>query len=151
MESIIRAEYQAVLKGDVETEELQEMKAAVEAVLHDKKQKNVIFTGGLFRHEADCFLYLEYIAEDENTTDEPKSPEDWKRKIPPEHGCGRIAVLFPDKADSYVSHHLALSKEGLLVGDRYQFISKYGYQLFSYFETPRTNERVTCVEARNLP
>lgn len=73
-------------------------------------------------------------------TGEPKSLEDWNRKIKPDKQCGRIALLYPDKINSYLSSHLALVKEGLLVGDRYQFISILDNVLFSYFETPRDLE-----------
>lgn len=75
-------------------------------------------------------------------SDEPKDLESWKRQVAPEKGCGRIAILKPDKLFSYVCHHQALVQEGLLVGDRFQFISLYDNVLFSYFESPRDNERV---------
>ena len=75
-------------------------------------------------------------------SDEPKSLETWKRKVEPDARCGRIAVVFPDKLFSYVCHHQALVQEGLLVGDRYQFISQLDDVLFSYFETPRDREQV---------
>ena len=75
-------------------------------------------------------------------TDEPQSPESWARRLPPDARCGRIAVLYPDKLFSYVCHHQALVAEGLLRGDRYQFISQHENLLFSYFETPRDRERV---------
>ena len=74
--------------------------------------------------------------------DEPQSPASWARQTQPDARCGRIAVLYPDKLFSYVCHHQALVAEGLLVGDRYQFISLHENILFSYFETPRDRERV---------
>ncbi len=74
--------------------------------------------------------------------DEPGSPEDYARALPPEARCGRIARLFDDKVMSYVTHHQAIAAEGLLIGDRYQFISIHENILFSYFETPRDRERV---------
>lgn len=74
--------------------------------------------------------------------DTPKDLETWKRKQKPDKCCGRIAVLYPDKLFSYVCHHQAIVKEGLLVGDRYQMISLHENILFSYFETPREREQV---------
>lgn len=74
--------------------------------------------------------------------DEPVSLEYWKRKQKPDQRCGRIAVLYPDKFASYICHHHAIVKEGLLVGDRYQMISSHENLLFSYFETPRDREQV---------
>ena len=74
--------------------------------------------------------------------DEPRTPSDYVRALPPESRRGRIATLFDDKVMSYVTHHQAIAAEGLLVGDRYQFISVHENILFSYFETPRDRERV---------
>ena len=74
--------------------------------------------------------------------DEPKTPADYARALPPEARCGRIARLYDDKVMSYVTHHQSIAAEGLLVGDRYQFISIHENILFSYFETPRDRERV---------
>lgn len=74
--------------------------------------------------------------------DTPKSLDMWKRKEKPDKRCGRIAVLHPEKLFSYVCHHQAIVKEGLLTGDRYQMISLHENVLFSYFETPRDREQV---------
>ncbi len=52
---------------------------------------------------------------------------------------GRIAFLFPDKLPSYVMYHTAIVQEGLLKGDKYQFISLHENILFSYYEEPRNN------------
>lgn len=52
---------------------------------------------------------------------------------------GRIAVLKPEKLFSYTYWHHAIVNEGLLRGDKYQFISLHENILFSYFEEPRTN------------
>ena len=79
--------------------------------------------------------------------DVPKSYDIFLRREPPEKRCGRIAVLYPDKAMSYVCHHQAIAEEGLLVGDRYQFISIHENILFSYFETPRDREQVNVKRA----
>lgn len=74
--------------------------------------------------------------------DSPQSEQQWERKIAPDNRCGRIALLYPEKIFSYVSHHQAIVEEGLLVGDRYQMISLHENILFSYFETPRDRELV---------
>lgn len=74
--------------------------------------------------------------------DVPISYESFVRRTPPEKRCGRIAILYPDKAMSYICHHQAIVEEGLLIGDRYQFISIHENILFSYFETPREREQV---------
>lgn len=78
--------------------------------------------------------------------DQPKSLEYWKRSVKPDAGCGRIALLKPEKLFSYICHHQAIVEEGLLVGDRYQFISHHENLLFSYFETPRDRERVNILK-----
>ncbi|WP_070000209.1 hypothetical protein [Cellulosilyticum sp. I15G10I2] len=74
--------------------------------------------------------------------DQPESLTQWKRKKKPDRRCGRIAVLYPEQLFSYVCHHQAIVKEGLLVGDRYQMISLHENLLFSYFEIPREREQV---------
>lgn len=75
-------------------------------------------------------------------TDVPQDADSWKRTLPPDARCGRIAKLYDAKVYSYLSHHNALVQEGLLRGDRYQFISYHENFLFSYFETPRDREVV---------
>ena len=50
---------------------------------------------------------------------------------------GRIAYLLEDKLFSYTYYHKALVDEGLLEGDRYQFIALHENILFSYFEEPK--------------
>lgn len=74
--------------------------------------------------------------------DQPKSIEQWRRKEKPTERCGRIAIVYSEKLLSYIYHHQAIVKEGLLVGDRYQMISQHENILFSYFECPRDRERV---------
>lgn len=68
----------------------------------------------------------------------PANAGDWLCPAP-QRRRGRIAVLAPGKWESYVYHHLALTREGLLLGDRYQFIAVHEDVLFSYFEEPRHN------------
>lgn len=68
----------------------------------------------------------------------PKDSSDWQRVIKPSMQRGRIALLKEDKIINYIYHHKALTLEGHLVGDRYQFISIYDNILFSYFEEPKT-------------
>ena len=50
---------------------------------------------------------------------------------------GRIAYLKEDKLFSYTYYHKAIVDEGLLEGDRYQFIALHEDILFSYFEEPK--------------
>ncbi len=74
--------------------------------------------------------------------DQPVYAHEYVRALPPEKRCGRVALLRPEKLMSYVTFHQALVREGLLVGDRRQFISIHENVLFSYFETPRNREQV---------
>jgi hypothetical protein len=68
----------------------------------------------------------------------PEGKADWERKIKPELQRGRIAFLKPEKMFSYVYHHVAITDEGLLHGDKYQSIALHENILFSYFEEPKT-------------
>ena len=68
--------------------------------------------------------------------DAPGTKEQWAREGK-KMRRGRIAYLKEDKLFSYVYHHTALVEEGLLEGDRYQFISLHENVLFSYFEEPK--------------
>lgn len=67
----------------------------------------------------------------------PEGKTDWIRKVKPEIQRGRIAFLKPDKIFQYVYHHVAITTEGLLQGDKYQSIALHENILFSYFEEPR--------------
>lgn len=68
----------------------------------------------------------------------PQGKEDWERKVKPEFQRGRIAFLKPEKMFDYVYHHVAITDEGLLHGDKYQSIALHENILFSYFEEPKT-------------
>lgn len=68
----------------------------------------------------------------------PEGVEDWRRPTRPELRRGRIAYLKPETMFSYVYHHVAITEEGLLVGDKYQSIGLHENILFSYFEEPKT-------------
>lgn len=68
----------------------------------------------------------------------PNSVEEWMQGRAPSLRRGRIALLSPDKWESYMGHHLALMREGLIEGDRYHLISLHENVLFSYFEEPKT-------------
>ena len=74
--------------------------------------------------------------------DVPQSVEQFARAQRPDERRGRIARLLPGKVMDYVCHHQAIVREGLLVGDRYQFISVHDDMLFSYLEFPRDREQV---------
>ncbi|MCI6176921.1 hypothetical protein MR772_10400 [bacterium] len=68
----------------------------------------------------------------------PRDEADWQRPKPPVRRCGRIALLRHETMFEYCYHHFAIVQEGLLQGDKYQFISLHEDLLFSYFEEPRT-------------
>lgn len=67
----------------------------------------------------------------------PESLEEWRRPVPPDQRCGRIAIFHPDKLYSYIYHHYAIVQEGCFKGDKYQSIAIHENIAFSYFETPR--------------
>lgn len=68
----------------------------------------------------------------------PGSAEEWMRDRKPSRRRGRIALLSPGKWESYMTHHLALMREGLIEGDKYHLICLHENVLFSYFEEPKT-------------
>lgn len=68
----------------------------------------------------------------------PGNAEEWMRNRQPSLRRGRIALLAPGKWESYMTHHLALMREGLIEGDKYHLISMHENVLFSYFEEPKT-------------
>lgn len=72
----------------------------------------------------------------------PEGVEDWKRPTPPKMRRGRIAFLKTEKLFDYVYHHIAIVKEGLLEGDKYQSIGIHENILFSYFEEPRSHVNI---------
>ena len=52
------------------------------------------------------------------------------------------------KAVFYTYWHYAIVQEGLLKGDKYQYISLHENVLFSYFEEPRHNVNITGKRGR---
>lgn len=68
----------------------------------------------------------------------PDGEEDWTRPVTPELRRGRIAYLKKENMFDYVYHHVAIAKEGILSGDKYQSIAMHEDILFSYFEEPKT-------------
>lgn len=72
----------------------------------------------------------------------PRGEADWRRPVRPERRRGRIALLKHETMFEYCYHHFAIVQEGLLLGDKYQFISLHEDILFSYFEEPRTNVNI---------
>lgn len=72
----------------------------------------------------------------------PEGAKDWKRECPPQKRRGRIAFLKTEKLFDYVYHHIAIVKEGLLEGDKYQSIGIHENVLFSYFEEPRSHVNI---------
>lgn len=80
----------------------------------------------------------------------PDTAEDWiKDRGPGKTKVGRIAWLKPETMFDYVYWHKAITDEGLLKGDRYQFISLHENMLFSYYEEPRTNVNISGVEGES--
>lgn len=77
----------------------------------------------------------------------PDTVEEWMKNRAPSGRRGRIAVLSPGKWESYMGHHLALMREGLIEGDRYHLISLHENLLFSYFEEPKTMTNLQQKEA----
>lgn len=75
----------------------------------------------------------------------PDDVERWKRRIKPQKRKGRLAILQSDKLFSYVYHHVELTTEGLLIGDKYLSIALHENLLFAYTEEPRV---LTCVTGK---
>lgn len=156
---IIRKNYRADLCTQAECENLirQCLETDAETVKDAIAEKRCL-TVALYRHENMLFLYLEAL--DEMLAPEalfgalsehveqwlcmepvfwhavPQDTAEWARQGNKARR-GRIARLLPDKRDSYVKYHRAIVEEGLLDGDRYQFIAILGDMLFSYFEEPK--------------
>lgn len=79
----------------------------------------------------------------------PEGIKDWKRAHKPELQRGRIAFLKSDKLFDYVYYHVAITKEGLLHGDKYQSIALHENILFSYFEEPKMEINIVRDLSRN--
>lgn len=80
----------------------------------------------------------------------PKTEEDWvKERVPGKTKIGRIAFLKHDTMFEYVYWHKAIVDEGLLKGDKYQFISLHEDILFSYYEEPRTQVNISGAEGES--
>lgn len=195
MKNIIRRQYRATLKQEIDETAFAEAADQSKFAASKAVENAEVLTCGLFRYNRMIFLYMEVIIDDEhyesdsddnasaagagtasNATrpsvlfpeltgflckwpemdgenewvemvpafwfDSPVSLDQWKRKQAPDERCARIAVVYPDKLLSYLCHHQAIVKEGLLKGDRYQSIAFHENILFSYFETPRDREVV---------
>lgn len=156
---IERKIYRTSFEGTKKQEEtLKRSLTQDEAVVRNLVREQKCLTAALYRYENMLFLY--YEAMDETLMPQelfpglsvqltpwvfmepvfwhtvPGGKEDWARQGQKTRR-GRIARLLPGKLDSYVSYHKAIVKEGLLDGDRYQFIALQGDLLFSYFEEPK--------------
>lgn len=83
--------------------------------------------------------------------EEPETKEQWAR-VGEKKRRGRIAILKEEKLFSYVYYHKALVDEGLLEGDKYQFIALHENILFSYFEEPKifTHIKKECKEESSV-
>lgn len=74
----------------------------------------------------------------------PESLEEWvKERVPGKTKIGRIAFLKHETMFNYVYWHKAITDEGLLKGDKYQYISLHEDILFSYYEEPRNNVNIS--------
>ena len=161
---IYRRNYRACIlkENDLENALKHDKKIVEEAIIAKK-----CLTVAIYRHENMLFLYMEALEKEltpielfpelskllalwpqrEGMTPWaymypiyyhaiPEGIDEWKRsekKI----RRGRIAYLKEEKMFSYVYHHKAIVDEGLLEGDRYQFIALHEDILFSYFEEPK--------------
>ena len=76
----------------------------------------------------------------------PKDAADWQRRTEPDLRYGALAILNDGYMPSYVRHHVNITEEGALDGDKYLAIALYDHMLFSYNETPR----VMCNIQRDL-
>lgn len=83
-------------------------------------------------------FYQQHPTDDESAWNKERTGN--KTKI------GRIAFLKEEKLFSYVYWHTALVNEGLLKGDKYQYISLHENILFSYYEEPRNNMSLSGIE-----
>lgn len=77
-----------------------------------------------------------------------EDPDVWEheRTTAEKTRIGRIAFVFPEKLPSYIKYHTEIVSEGLLKGDKYQFISFHENILFSYYEEPRNNVNLRGVD-----
>lgn len=152
-----------IYRADLQEKENQEEWVQQSLATDKEAVKNMVgeqkcLTAALYRHENMLFLYYEALdgallpqelfpalsgqltpwafMEPVFWHTVPGEKEDWARQGKKTRR-GRIARLLPGKLDSYVSYHRAIVEEGLLDGDRYQFIALRGDMLFSYFEEPK--------------
>lgn len=161
---IYRKNYRACIKDDAK---LEEMLALDKGIVEKAIKENKNLTVAIYRHESMLFLYMEALEERLTPIDLfpnlskllvlwperegetpwaymypifyhtiPEEVKAWKRQEKKQRR-GRIAYLKEDKLFSYVYHHKAIVDEGLLEGDRYQFIALHEDILFSYFEEPK--------------
>lgn len=164
---ICRKNFRACLKADIKEDELKEAlqkdkEVIRKAILHKK-----CLTVALYYHENMLFLYTEGLQKEAEPVelfpnlstylelwperkgktswvgmftiyyhDIPTKESEWKRDGIKKRR-GRIAYLKEDKLFSYTYYHKAIVDEGLLEGDRYQFIALHEDILFSYFEEPK--------------
>ena len=80
----------------------------------------------------------------------PGDVSEWvKERASNENRIGRIAFLKPEKLFSYTYWHYAIVQEGLLKGDKYQYISLHENVLFfRILEEPRHNVNITGKRGR---
>ena len=153
--------------GKVSEEIIQQALEKDKGVVREAIMSGRCLTVALYQHEDMLFLYMEAIEKGLEPTvlfphlsellalwpekdgfaawakmytiyyhDIPENEEYWARNEKKKRR-GRIAYLHEDKLFSYVYYHKAIVDEGLLEGDRYQFIALHENILFSYFEEPK--------------
>ena len=153
--------------GRASAEAIKEALEKDKSVVREAIASGHCMTVALYQHEDMLFLYMEALEEELEPAvlfphlsellalwpqkdgfaawakmytiyyhDIPKNEEYWARNEKKKRR-GRIAYLHEDKLFSYVYYHKAIVDEGLLEGDRYQFIALHENILFSYFEEPK--------------
>lgn len=164
---IQRRNYRACLKEHVTIEELKKAVRIDSEIVRTAIEQKKCLTVAMYYHEDMIFLYTEGLGGEADAgrlfPNVSKLLELWPQKggkipwvkmytiyyhaIPEDEKAwirqgkkirrGRIAYLKEDKLFSYTYYHKAIVDEGLLEGDKYQFIALHEDILFSYFEEPK--------------
>ncbi|WP_029231177.1 hypothetical protein [Butyrivibrio sp. VCB2006] len=89
-------------------------------------------------------VYYHHVPDEDLDIWEKERTTDSKTRV------GRVAFVYPDKLPSYVMHHKAIVDEGLLMGDKYAYISMHENLLFSYYEEPRNNVNIRNLDEKSV-
>ena len=150
---ISRSEYRGCVKANVLKEDWDTTLAQTKTLVQEQKEQNKVLTVCLYQHKNMLFLYMETLQEGicPETLFAPLAPymEQW----PEENGLTPWAPMYhiyhhsiPGDVSEWVKERAAIVQEGLLKGDKYQYISLHENVLFSYFEEPRHNVNITGKE-----